>query len=352
MKATAESAALKRALAVFAIAGLMIVSAAATLPAVATVIPSSTFSKSAYVQIRAVGTYGSWYPEDQTTSGVVSLVQSFHGAVGRPVSIFSAVEGPQDPSKLVKGQNVTVDQFLLNLKAAAGGDIVPTLNMNYYTSGTGVTRQPYCDPHNATDCGPHWFWKVSAELFSLAAVQQGGKEVLLKGFDQWSRNVNSTVVQLVLVGLKAQGWGFLIAKHSNSGFFPDFGQASYVTIGPTCSTSRPFCFENAGKIEQYRSADNSTLQGAFALFDYQTINSPHPPLALSTFLANLTSKQQVLGLKSLSASQGTFGYSMVYPLIIGDNRNGASYYWDAVVKLTPHGNPFITLEESLARRYG
>jgi hypothetical protein len=306
-----------------------------------------------YVQIRGVGSYGNWYPQDQSPAGVIKMVEEFHKATGRPVDVLAVVEGPQVPTELIHNHAMTLNTFLRHLVEVGGGQVIPTLNMNYYTSGTGVTKQSYCDPHNPANCGPSWFWEVSTELLSLAAVKNGSRILFLEAYPQWFRNVGPTVVQTVLAGLEAQGWKQLIMKQGPSSQqpFPDFGYASYMDMTTSCKLTSPFCFESNKLISQEWVNDGSYLKGVLGMFDLQILNSPKHPTGLATFLSHLTTRQQAAGLRNLASSQSGINYFLVYPLIVGTARNGVTYYWDAKTAHRPTGATFISLEEMLATMY-
>src|SRR5205814_9679299 len=122
---------------------------------------------------------------------------------------------------------------LLQVQQAAGGQIIPELNLNYYTSDIKSLplnqKSNYCDPKNTTNCGPAWFYQVSSELLSLKAISSDPqKTVLLEAWDQFSRDVvtaglpSSTAVT-VLQHLKAQGWVNLMLKTEH--YFSDYGYA-------------------------------------------------------------------------------------------------------------------------------
>jgi hypothetical protein len=303
----------------------------------------------AYVQVRGVGNYGNWYPSDATPQQVVTMVQNFRAATGKPVSVLSIVYGPEAPGQLIGKTGYSVDQFLIDLKNAGGGAIIPTLNMNYYTSGMNITLQSYCDPHNALNCGPSWFWQVSSELLNLTAVNHGPRAVLLEAFAQWSRSQNASTIQSVLAGLKDQGWKDLITKQgAASGTpFPDFGYASYMEMTTQCQTVVPYCFENQGMIADEWSVDSHTLKGVIGMFDYQIIDTS----SLAVFLGSLSARQQASALTSLAQTQLQGNYTYVYPLIVGTVYNGVTLYWDAATYSQPGGGSFLSLEESLERSY-
>ena len=306
----------------------------------------------AFVEVRGIETYGHWYPEDQSPFGVISMLERLHKATGVPVGILGIVGGPQETGQAIRGQGITVDDFLEKLKVAAGGEIIPTLNMNYYTSGANLTSRGYCDPHNGSNCGPSWFWQVSGELLNLTAVRTGGREVLLEGWDQWYRAVNSTTVTKVLAGLKSQGWSDLIMKELQIPKSPnrDYGFASYMDMAPQCQSSAPYCFEDQPKIAKELNRDSAYLKGVLAVFDYQVWNSPRPETDLTRFLLNFSASQQSLAIASLAESQGSGRYTFVYPLIVGTSRDGAQLYWDAATQVRPDGKSFFGFIVSLMKQ--
>lgn len=311
---------------------------------------TNSAANATYVQLRAINEYGGWYPKDQNVQGVVNMVQSFREATGKPLSLLSVVQGPQNPSELVNGQGITVDESLLDLKDSAGGDIIPSLNLDYYTSGGNITNHSYCDSHNSTNCGPSWFWQVSKEQLSLTAVKSGGREVLLDAWGTFSRYQNASTIQSVLSGLKAEGWKYLITKQDPARLFPDYGLASYMEMTTQCQPTPPYCFENQNIINREWAADGSYLKGVFGMFDYQILNSGSGQL-LRLFLSNFSAAQKAEALTNLASSQSSGRYTYVYPLIIGTVSNGTAFYWDAATELQANRTPFINLEEMLAGTY-
>ena len=279
---------------------------------------------------------------------MISVISKFHQETGKSVSVLSLVEDAQLPTDIISGQDMTVDQFLVQAKAAAGGDIIPTLNLDYYTSGGNITSHSYCDPKNSTNCGPRWFWQTSAELLNLTAVKNGGREVLLDSWATFSRFQTPQTIQSVLLGLKQQGWIDLIMKQgpSNNTPFPDWGYASYMEMTTQCQNTPPYCFENQGIIAKEWAMDGKYLKGVFGMFDYQIIGTS----SFAVFMTNLTVDQQAAAITSLASSQST-GYTYVYPVILQTVWHGQVLYWDSSTALQSNGTPFISLEIDLAKTY-
>src|SRR5439155_13408689 len=142
-------------------------------------------------EIRAVQNYGKWVAPSETTAGVLTMITNLRSSVAnRPLNMYAIVSGPQSPTEAVG--STTLDNFLLQAKQAAGGKVIPELNLNFYTSNIKSLllnqQSNYCDPHDSTNCGPSYFYQVSTELLSLKAVSSDPqKTVLLEAWDQFSR---------------------------------------------------------------------------------------------------------------------------------------------------------------------
>ena len=104
------------------------------------------------------------------------MITNLRTSVGnRPLSLYALVTGPQVPTaSLSKSNPITLDSFLVQAQQAAGGQIIPELNLNYYTSDIKSLplnqKSNYCDPKDHTICGPGWFYLVSSELLSIKAI--------------------------------------------------------------------------------------------------------------------------------------------------------------------------------------
>lgn len=322
----------------------LVIISSALVVALPTQTASGSLGPQASVQVEAIGNYGSWVPIDQNPSGVVSMLQSFRNAVGVPVNVLFAVSGPQSPGQLIKKQGVTVDQFLNQAKAASGGQIIPTLNLNYYTSGTGVTTHSYCDPKNSTHCGPSWFFQVSSELMSLQAVATDPqKTVYVEAWDQFNRDLislgyPSTQACTVLSQLLTQGWQHLINKDL-TGRFSNCGLSLGQATGMMWQTSSPYLLPLTGILLKMSPSEEHLV-----FFDLQNLNSTTD---FCYFITSLSADQKAIALTSLHNLQSADGYSFEYPLLSSSRCGSSNYYWDAATALQSNGTPFISLEETL-----
>jgi hypothetical protein len=323
---------------------------------VALIYPSATSAQvsgtqQGFIQIRGLGSYGSWFPYTETPAQVETIVSEIHNSTGRNITIFSFVDGAELPANQVQGWNGSVNTYLSAIKQKAGGDIVPTLDLDYYMSGSPWLSHSYCDPDNSTDCGPSFFFKMSAELLNLTAIGSGGREVLLDSWPTMSRYENESVITGVLQNLTDQGWHALLMKEdqSPSDPFPDFGYANYLAVDLSCSFEAPFCSPLQGIINQEYINDigSPEFRGVFSLFDYQTINNPKPQTAFDLFAANLTADEQASALSSLASLQSTGKYTMIYPVLVNVARDGDEFEFDANRETMTDGTPMLSVIESL-----
>src|SRR5205085_10606682 len=117
-----------------------------------------------------------WLAPSQTPASVITMITNLRASAGnRPLSLYGIITGPQVPTaSLSKTNPITVDNFLLQAQQAAGGHIIPELNLNYYTSDIKCLPLNqignYCDPKDHSICGPAWFYLVSSEFLSLKAI--------------------------------------------------------------------------------------------------------------------------------------------------------------------------------------
>ena len=307
-------------------------------------------SQAGFIQIKAIGNYGNWLPSTETATQVEAIVSAIHQITGKDITIFSFLDGPELPSDKVQGWSGTLDSYLTAIKETAGGDIVPNLDLDYYMSGSSWLTHPYCDPDNATDCGPSFFYKTSAELLSLSAISSGNREVFLDAWPTLSRYESESVITGVLQNLTDQGWRHFIMKQDGSSGnpFPDYGYASYMGGVVTCATTSPFCAPDQDLIDQeyVNEASNSNFIGVFGLFDYQIINSPSSQTAFDVFAANLTTDQQATALANMASLQSSGRYIMSYPVLVSDCRDGEEHVFDANIETLSNGTSLLDLIES------
>jgi hypothetical protein len=310
----------------------------------------------AYIELRAVKNYDNWLVTSQTPASVVAMITNLRTSVGnRPLSLYAIVTGPQVPTaSLSKSNPITLDSFLLQAQQAAGGQIIPELNLNYYTSD--IKSLPlnqignYCDPKDHTICGPGWFFLVSSQLLSLKAISSDPKRtVLLEAWDQFSRDVvtaglpkNTTTV--VFQELKAQGWVNLLLKTEH--YFSDNGYAWGVANAPD-TTNLPVLGPNLKYLSQLPANDRPFIQ-----FDRQIQNTPTPATALYDFLGVLTRTQQGAALTNLASLQSAYGYTFIYPVLTYTTRDSVAYNWDATINKQSNGQSFMSLIGQLITQYG
>jgi len=308
----------------------------------------------AYLEFRVMKDYGKWVAPSETATSILSMISSIRASTGnRLLDMYAIVAGPQIATEKVG--TTTLDDFLTQAKQAAGGQVIPDLNLNYYTSDLKSLdlnqKSNYCDPHNKTFCGPAWFFTVSSELLSLKAVSTDPQRtVSLDAWDQFNRDIikgglpASTAIT-VLQQLKAQGWVNLMLKTEN--YFSDNGNACAQIATVDDSTSAPYMQPELSLTSKLPSTER-----AFVHFDRQNQNSPDPITALAAFLSTLKPAQQALGLTNLASLESTNHYTFIYPVLTYTARNSVSYTWDATVDRQSNGQPFIYMIESLINKYG
>ena len=313
---------------------------------------SATFhTERVYIEIRALRNYGNWVDPNETPSSVINTITEMREATNTSLNLYAIVSGPQSPGQMIKGTTVGVDDFLLQAKAASGGHIVPELNLNYYTSDIKSLdlnqKSNYCDPLNATNCGPSWFYQVSEELLNLKAVAIDKNKILeLDAWDQFSRDVvvaglPANTSNVVLATLHSEGWNRILLKTEN--YFPDNGTAHGVVVTTNPQSTSPYMQPETGMLSKWEGAGDK----GFVHFDRQNQNSPNPPTALYQFLAVLNPDQQAVALTNLAGLQGHDNYKFVYPIFTYTARDNVTYYWDANTNLQSNGKPFLDLIDNL-----
>lgn len=341
----------RKSLIVIAIVLAAVVISAFALTEVANNSSTSTSSgkvgQTVFLDMWVVDNYGTWKAPYETPSSIVSLIQSFRNATaGRAVSLFAFLDGPQLPEEAVDG--VALDTWLLQVKQAAGGDIIPKLDMDFYLSGwTNITTKSYCDPRNATNCGPPWFFQVSREFLSLQAIRGGSKTIYLGAWDTFSRYMNQSMIQSVLNDLHLQGWTYIML-HEPGRYFPDYGfgwggVASAKNTSNWSDPTPPYLNPNINVIGLLHSAG----EYAFVEFDRQNQPASKPPPALAYFLGALDSDQEAETLRNVAGLQASGGFTFIYPVLSYTNYAGTYYIWDATTSLQTNGRPFIELIETL-----
>jgi hypothetical protein len=318
----------------------------------AAVLPSTSTSpqKQGYIEVRAIKNYGAWIPPNETTTDVLNMITEVRSATNMTLNLYAIVTGPQAPGQLIHGTTMTVDDFLVQAKKDAGGQVIPELNLNFYTSNIKSLAlnegNKFCNPENRSDCGPAWFYDVSEELIQLQAVATSNhKTVELDAWDQFNRDVKTAGLPadtptLVLTALHTEGWQTILLKSENN--FPDGGDAEGVVAPVNWQTTSPYMEPDSTRLSQIPSG-----QQAFIHFDRQIQNSPVAPTSLYEFLAKLTPSEQATALGNLAGLQKKDNYTFVYPMITYTSRNNITYYWDASLNLQSNGRPFLNLIESL-----
>jgi hypothetical protein len=321
-------------------------------PVGASASPAGT-SSPAYIEFRVVKNYGNWVAPYETPASAITMITNLRSSIGnRPLNLYAIVSGPQSPTEIVG--TTTLDNFLLQAKQASGGQIIPDLNLNYYTSDIQSLplnqKSNYCNPKDHTECGPAWFFKVSSELLSLQVISSDPqKTVALDAWDQFNRDIVTaglppTTAITVLQQLKAQGWVNLMLKSEN--YFPDQGNAGAVVATVDDSASTPYTQPELSLISKLPSTDR-----AFVHFDRQVQNTPNPITALAAFLSTMTRAQRGVGLTNLASLQSADKYTFIYPVLTYTARDTVPYTWDASVSKQSTGQPFLNLIAQLIVQY-
>lgn len=295
------------------------------------------------VDLFAVDFYGTWVAGNETPNSIIQTVQNLRSAVsGKSINVFNIVKNIQNSTELLDNTNVTLDNFLLEVKLAAGGDLVPELNLDDYLNVQGR----YCDPENPSFCGPAFFYKTSLELLSLKAIQAGNKTVLLDSWDTFYRTASVATQLAVLQNLTAEGWRNVIIKQIGPAFYPSPGYTwgQITTPWKNVTSSPPYMQPQLDLLDQM-----PTSQQHFLYFDRQNKNSPNPnaETALQIFLTQLDPGAQATVLTNLANLQSIDGYTFDYPILTFTTYNGVTYDWDSTTALQANGQPFLQLIEHL-----
>jgi len=324
--------------------------------AVVAALPAASSSqKQGYIEVRAVKDYGSWIPLNETPTDVLNIITEIRAATNMPLNLYAIVSGPQASEQLIHGTTMTVDDFLVQAQKDAGGQVIPEIDLNYYTSnikGLALNdNNKFCDPQNTSNCGPTFFYEVSEELIQLEAVAtSSNKTIELDSWDQFNRDITKAGLPAdtateVLDTLHSEGWNTLILK--SEFYYSDGGDAEGVAATVNWTSTSPYMQPETKLLSQVPEG-----QQAFVHFDRQIMNPPFAPTALYEFLAVLTPRQQTTSLKSLAKLQNKDDYTFIYPIITYTQRNNITYYWDASKNLQNNGKPFLNLIENLLEADG
>lgn len=79
-----------------------------------------------FVEIRAIRN-GRWAISNQTPDQLLQLVSSIRASLGAPFNLYGFMDGQLDPNMPVG--NTTLDDYLVQIQQAAGGEIIPYLNL-------------------------------------------------------------------------------------------------------------------------------------------------------------------------------------------------------------------------------
>ena len=85
--------------------------------------PQASSASRAYVEIRTMKNYGNWLPLGETPGSVLTMISNVRTATNMNLNLYAIVGGPQPPGQTIKGSTLTVDDFLLQAKQAAGGQV-------------------------------------------------------------------------------------------------------------------------------------------------------------------------------------------------------------------------------------
>lgn len=293
------------------------------------------------VDMFAVDSYGNWVAGNETPSSILQIVHNLRSAVAeKPINVFGLVKNIQNNTELLDNTNLTLDNFLLEVKQSAGGDVVPELNLDTYTNPQGR----YCDPEDPGFCGPGFFYKTSLELLSLKAVQEGNGTVLLDSWPTFYRSVSVAAQLGVLQNLTEEGWHDIIIKQIGPAFYPSPGYTwgQITTPWKNVTSSPPYMQPQVDLLDQMPPS-----QQHFLYFDRQNKNDPNAETALQVFLSEFDSTQQASVLTNFADLQSFYGYTFDYPVLTFTTYEGVTYSWDASTNLQNNGQPFLQLIEHL-----
>jgi hypothetical protein len=319
-------------------------------------LPVVSAQRQGYIEIRAVKDYGGWTAPNETTSSVLNIIKEIRTKTeNETLNLYAIVSGPQASGQLIQGTTVTVDDFLQQAQQAAGGQIIPEIDLNYYTSNINSlalnSNNRFCNPKDKTECGPKWFYAVSEELMQLTPVASSkNKTIELYSWDQFSRDVanaglpNDTSTKL-LEKLVSEGWQTIIIE--SQFYFADGTNVKGVVATVNWNTSSPYMEPETSVLSKYPHS-----QQGFVEFDHSPMNPPFPPTALYEFISQLTPSEQSTALGNLAKLQNEDNYTFIYPIITFTHRSGEIYFWDATQSDQSNGKPFINLIETLLTSYG
>lgn len=314
-------------------------------------LPAASANKQGYVEIRAMKDYGSWIPQNETPTSVLNIIKEIRTATdNETLNLYAIVSGPQASGQFIHGTTMTVDEFLQQAQKEAGGQVIPEIDLNYYTSNINSLAlnndHKFCNPQNTSDCGPSWFYQVSEELIQLTPVASSkNKTIELDAWGQFNRDIVKAGLPAdtstkLLQKLHSEGWQTVIIKAEF--YFADGNNVEGVVATVDWSTSSPYMEPETSVLSQYPHS-----QQGFVEFDRQIMNPPFGPTALYEFLAVLTPSQQAIALKNLASLQNKDDYTFIYPVITYTQRNDKTVFWDAAKNVQSNGQPFLNLIENL-----
>jgi len=306
------------------------------------------WSASVYVDIRAFQQYGNWQIQGETPQSVLTTIQNIRASTGASMSLIGFVKDIQVATESVGG-GYTMDSYLNSVRSAAGGQIIPSLNLDIYTQDQGAgSPTSYCNPRDRTDCGPHFFYETSLSFLSLGAISSDPQRtVFLDSWDTFARNSTAYVrANAIFQNLTNEGWKHILVKQIGPGYFAPPSSAAGQGANVVNQTKSPYMVPETSMISQMPNNQVHLLY-----FDRQNKENPNDETSLQVFLQQLSPAQQVVALDNLAAQQADDGYIFAYPVMTYTVFLGTTYNWDANTAVQPNGQSFLKLIESLISLY-
>lgn len=297
-----------------------------------------------------------------TATGLLSLVQSIHSAIGNfnlirfikvECSGTSASENaPVDPnitgsqirSEVYSGNgstnlnlnfnwNGSLDSYVTAIQQAAGGQIIPDADMNPFFGANNCGGTP----------NPTAFYNNSASLLKLSAIADGQRYLMLESWDPaYGPSLgNQSSIDTFFQTLEAQGWkGFMPQsndpdasgqgpKSCNAANYPfsDYGYAGYIRNGLFwINATYPYVFPHFNLICSIWQAEpylNGVVLGIESQTQQGNYSQPYCDGAYvtagSAFEGCLTFSQRETALTYLAQNQARYNYTFIYPVVIGDH---------------------------------
>ncbi len=296
----------------------------------------------------AGGQYGIASGSGYTATSLLALIQQIHAAIGNfnlirfiRVECENAQVNPNMMASSVYGTgynwNGNLDSYFTAIQKAAGGNIIPDLDLDVYDGANDCPNYPNPDPST--------FFSNANSLLSLSAIASGNRYAMLEAYDVWytwgGQTKTQSQVSNFFQTLQAQGWkGFIpqdnvpenyqqgdVSKCASSVFKngPDYGYANYYRSGifQINNTISPYVFVNTNLICSIKTAE-PYLSGVLAGIETQPqsefASTPYCDQqftsAMAAFDQCLSDGQRQFALTYLATHQSN--YIFIYPVVGGE----------------------------------